>query len=58
MERGHRVFGSRKPDLLRRSEQTHAVARPAELARHVACEVEPLCAALWFDGQLCCALEG
>ena len=30
MERGHRVLGSRKPDLLRRSEQTHAVARTAE----------------------------
>ena len=58
VERGHRVFGRRKADLLRRSEQTHAVARTAELARQVACEVEPLCAALWFDGQLCGALEG
>jgi hypothetical protein len=58
MERGHRVFGRWKPDLLRGSEQAHAFARTAELARQVACEVEPLCAALWFDGQLCGALEG
>ena len=52
------MFGSRKPDQLRRSQQTHPVARPAELARQLACEVEPLCTALWFEGQLCCALEG
>src|SRR5579859_6726529 len=52
MERGNRVLGSRKADLLRRSEQAHAVARTPDLAREVAGKEEPLCAALWFGGQL------
>ena len=58
VERGDRVFGSREADLLRRPEQTHALSRTAELARQVACEEEPLCAALRVGGQLCGALEG
>jgi hypothetical protein len=58
MERGHRVLGGRKPDLLRHSEQTHAVARTADLAGQVACEVEPHCATLRFGSQLSGSLEG
>jgi hypothetical protein len=52
------MLGSGKPDLLRRSEQAHTVTRTAELARQVAGEVEALCAAQRFGGQLCGALVG